>query len=322
MSHKLTGTRREWLRMMAALSAGAVVDALIPHAARGRSVQQPQDPLAAFRAQIGAVPIQTRQLRDNLTMLSGPGGNVVVLHGADGLIVVDTFVAPAWPKLEESLKTLGRPVKFVINTHWHFDHTDNNAPLHAGGATLVAHENTKRRMSQPQHVAMLELDVPPSPTAALPERVFKDGWTREANGARLEVSHVAPAHTDTDVIVRFERLNVLHAGDVFFNGRYPLIDWSTGGKIDGMIAAADRLLGMAAADTMIVPGHGPLATKTDLVKYRDMLSTASDRVRTLKTAGKSLEECVAAKPFTDLDGDWGSGRYKGADFVKIVYMSL
>jgi len=303
---------------MAALSVGAVADALIPR----RVLSQQPDRLTAFRAQIGSVPIQTQHLGENLTLLSGPGGNVVVLHGAEGLIVVDTFVAPAWPKLQESLKSFGASVKFVINTHWHFDHTDNNAPLHAGGATVVAHENTRRRMSAPQHIAILDLDFPPSPAAALPQRVFKDGYKLAANGERLEVSHVPPAHTDTDVIVRFDRANVLHTGDVFFNGRYPLIDGSTGGRVDGMIAACDRLLHLANPDTKIVPGHGPLAIRADLVKYRDMLATAADRVRKLKASGKSLEESIAAKPFTDLDADWGSGRYKGDDFVKIVYLTL
>jgi glyoxylase-like metal-dependent hydrolase (beta-lactamase superfamily II) len=300
---------------MSALGAGAVADVLLP---RRAWLQQPQDPLATFRAQIGAAPIKSQPLADNLTLLSGPGGNVVVLHGADGLVMVDTFVAPAWPKLEEALKALGAPIRTVINTHWHFDHTDNNAPLHAAGATVVAHENTKTRMSTPQHIEMLKLDFPPSPAEALPQLVFKDGYALEG----VKVEHVAPAHTDTDVIVRFERVNVLHAGDVFFNGRYPLIDGSTGGKIDGMIAASNRLLGMADANTKIVPGHGPLATKSDLTKYRDMLVTAADRVRKLKASGKSLDEAVAAKPFTDLDADWGGGRYKGDDFVKIVYLSL
>src|SRR5882762_11408750 len=163
----MTGsTRREWLQTMAALGAGA----LLPRSVTARAAQQQaQDPTAALRAQIGAVPIQARPLGENLTLLSGPGGNVVVLHGSDGLVMVDTFVAPAWPKLEESLKGLsgGAPVKFVINTHWHFDHTDNNAPLHAAGATVVAHENTRRRMSAPQRVEILGLDFPPSPAAAL-----------------------------------------------------------------------------------------------------------------------------------------------------------
>ncbi len=314
----MSGTRREWLQTMAALSAGAVANALIP---RWVLSQQP-DRLAAFRAQIGAIPIQAQQLGENLTLLSGPGGNVVVLHGAEGLIMVDTFVAPAWSKLQESLKSFGAPVKFVINTHWHFDHTDNNGPLRAGGATVVAHENTRRRMGEPQHIAILDLDFPPSPAAALPQRVFKDGYKLAANGERLELTHVAPAHTDTDVIVRFEQANVLHAGDVFFNGRYPLIDGSTGGRVDGMIAACDFLLRLAGADTKIVPGHGALAGRAELVKYRDMLVTTADRVRKLKASGKSLEESIAAKPFTDLDGDWGGGRYKGDDFVKIVYLTL
>src|SRR5258706_5428605 len=326
----MIGTRREWLRTMAALGAGA----LLPHsliknrsfAASGLRRQPAPDPLAAFRAQIGAVPIQARQLGDNLTLLSGPGGNVVGLHGSDGLVLVDTFVAPAWPKLQESLASLGGgaggPVKFVINTHWHFDHTDNNAPLHAAGATVVAHANTKRRMSEPHHLAVLELDFAPSPASALPQRVFTDRYTLEANGERLDMSHVPPAHTDTDVTVRFDHANVLHAGDVYFNGRYPYIDGNTGGRVDGMIEASNRLLRLADADTRIVPGHGPLATKADLVKYRDMLATAADRVRRLKASGKSLEESIAAKPFTDLEGDWGAGRYKGDDFVRIVYLTL
>jgi glyoxylase-like metal-dependent hydrolase (beta-lactamase superfamily II) len=278
--------------------------------------------MAMFRAQIGAIPIQAQPLGENLTLLAGPGGNVVVLHGADGLVVVDTFVAPAWPKFQESLKGLGAPVKFVINTHWHFDHTDNNAPLRAGGATLVAHENTKRRMTQPHHLAVLELDCPPSPAAALPQRVFQDGYKLETNGERLAVTHVPPAHTDGDVVVRFEQANVLHTGDVFFNGFYPFIDGSTGGRVDGVIEATGRLLSLADADTKIVPGHGPLGTKAQLAKYRDMVSQAAERVRKLKASGKSVDEAIAAKPFADLDAHWGKGRLNGDSFVKVVYGTL
>jgi cyclase len=311
--------RRECLQTLSALSTSA----LLP---RRAWPQQTQDPLAAFRAQIGATPIKSQPLADNLTLLSGPGGNVVVLKTFDGLVMVDTFVQPAWPKLEEQLKSLagGAPINKVINTHWHFDHVDNNAPLHAAGALLVAHENTKARMSSPQHIAMLNLDFPPSPAAALPQQVLSDDETSgfRANSELVWMGHVPQAHTDTDLIVSFERANVLHAGDVFFNGRYPLIDWSSGGRIDGMIAASNRLLHIAKADTKIVPGHGALATKADLVRYRDMLVTAAARVRKLKAAGKTLEEAIAAKPFTDLDADWGGGRYKGDDFVKIVYLTL
>ena len=306
-------TRREFLQTMGALSVGAIA---------WPWQQSPQEKLAAFRASFANTPITSQKLAENLSMLSGPGGNVLVLHGADGLVVVDNFVSTVWAKLEEQLKSFGTPVKTVINTHWHLDHTDNNAPLRAAGATIVAHENTKQRMSTPHHLPMLELDVPPSPAAALPQRVFKDGWKHEANGEKLAVMHLAPAHTDTDVILRFERANLVHAGDVFFNARYPFIDWSTGGRIDGMIAGADRVLSLADENTRIVPGHGRLAAKADLVTYRDMLATAADRVRKLKTAGKSLDESIAEKPLTDLDGVWGNGRFKGDDFVKIVYSTL
>jgi len=312
--------------MMAAMSAGALVEGLLPpelaRAATGWAAQQQQDRLAQFRAQIGAIPIQSQPLTKNVTLLAGPGGNVVVLHGSDGLVVVDTFVAPAWPKFQDSLKGLGAPVKTVINTHWHFDHTDNNAPLRAGGAMLVAHENTKLRMTQPHHLAVLELDFAPSPAAALPQRVFKEGYKLETNGEKLAVMHVPPAHTDTDVAVRFEKANVLHTGDVFFNGFYPYIDGSTGGRVDGVIEATDRLLGLADADTKIVPGHGPLGTKADLAKYRDMVSTAAERVRKLKASGKSVEDAIAAKPFADLDADWGKGSLNGETFVKVVYLTL
>src|SRR5882762_5841072 len=319
-------TRREWLQLMAAMGAGALVDGLFPpelaRAATRWAAQQKQDRVAQFRAQIGATPIQSQSLAKNVTLLAGPGGNVVVLHGSDGLVVVDTFVAPAWPKFQESLKGLGAPVKTVINTHWHFDHTDNNASLRAGGAMLVAHENTKLRMTQPHHLAVLELDFPPSPATALPQRVFKEGYKLEANGEKLAVVHVPPAHTDTDVAVRFEQANVLHTGDVFFNGFFPYIDGSTGGRVDGVIEATDRLLSLADADTKIVPGHGPLGTTADLAKYRDMVSTAADRVRKLKASGKSVEEVTAAKPFADLEADWGKGRLNGDTFVKVVYLTL
>src|SRR3989442_7630808 len=193
-------TRREWLQTMAAMGAGALVDGLFPrelaHAATGRVAQQQQDRLAQVRAQIGAIPIQAQPLAKNVTLFAGPGGNVVVLHGSDGLVVVDTFVAPAWPRLQESLKGLGgAPVKFVINTHWHFDHTDNNALLRAGGATVVAHENTRLRMTQPHHLAVYELDLPPSPAAPLPQLVFNHGYKLEANGERLAGTHRSPART-------------------------------------------------------------------------------------------------------------------------------
>ena len=324
-------SRREVLRGAAVAAGSAFLPSLLPNAlARMAALGYGQqagaaaaDPLAAIRAMFGAIPIQSQKLTDNLTLLSGPGGNVAVLGGHDGKLVVDTFVAPAWPKLKDALSALGsEPVKTVVNTHWHYDHTDNNGPLHESGATVVAHENSKTRMSETHELAVLGLRIPPSPAQALPQQTLKDTLSLAANGENLRLAHLPPAHTDTDLYVYFEKADVLHAGDCFFNGIYPYIDAGTGGKIGGMIAANEKLLSVAGNSTKIIPGHGALGNKTDVEKFRDMLVTARDRVQKLKSSGKSMDEAVAAKPFTDLDPVWGKGHFNGDAFVRIVYLAL
>ena len=324
-------SRRAMLRDSANLAGSAFLAQLFPASLLRASVplyaQQPSappaDPVAAFRAQMAANPIQPQKLADNLTLLSGPGGNVVVLNGADGKFVVDTFVSPAWPKLKESLDGLGNaPLKFVVNTHWHFDHTDNNAPLHAAGATVLAHENTKKRMSETNDLPVLGLHFPPSPAEALPQQTFASSHKLQANGETLLLEHVPPAHTDTDIFIHFQNSNVIHMGDLFFNGFYPYIDGGTGGKVAGMIAAADKVLPLANNYTKIVPGHGPLGSKPDLVKFRDMLVTARDRIQKLHSSGKSAQEAIAAKPFADLEPAWGKGFFNGDVFVQVLYTTL
>src|SRR6266567_4504103 len=268
-------TRREMLRNSAGFAGSALLAQLFPASLlsagvpglRQQAATAPTDRLAAMRAQMGATPIQAQPLAEKLTLLSGPGGNVVVLNGPDGKIVVDTFLMPAWPKLKETLDGLGNgPLKTVIDTHWHFDHTDNNANLHAAGATVLAHENTRTRMAEPHDSALLGLHIPASPADALPQQTF-----------------------------------------------------STSGKIDGMIVAADKVLPLADNNTKIVPGHGPLGNKADLTKYRDMLVVARDRVQKLKTAGKSADEIAASKPLADLDPVWGHGMLSSDLFVQRVY---
>ena len=281
------------------------------------------DAVAQVRAQGGAAPIQAQKLAESLTLLSGPGGNVVVLNGADGKIVVDTFFAPAWPRLKETLDGMGNPpLKYAIDTHWHFDHTDNNAALRAAGATVVAHENTKKRMSEAHDLPVMNFHFEPSPADALPQETFGSKRSIKMNGETLNLEHLAPAHTDTDIYVLFEKANVIHMGDTFFNGFYPYIDSGTGGKISGMIAAADKVLALANKDSKIVPGHGPLGNKEDLTKFRELLVTARDRVEKLKSAGKTMQEAVAAKPLADLDATWGKGRLGGDKFVQVVYLAL
>ena len=321
-------SRREMLRNSAALAGGSFLAQFFPlellRAAGVASAQQaPAGDPSGIRAQIGAIPIQPQKLTDNLTLLSGPGGNVLVLNGADGKLVVDTFLAPAWPKFKEALDSIsGAPLKTVINTHWHFDHTDNNAPLHAAGATIIAHENTKKRMSEPHDLPVMSLHFPPSPADALPQQVFAAGHKLQANGEMLSLQHFAPAHTDTDIYIHLQKANVIHLGDTFFNGSYPYIDSGTRGTISGMIAANDKILALVDKDTKIIPGHGPLGNKDDLKKFRDMLVTARDRVQKLKSAGKSAQEAVAAKPFADLEPVWGKFLLNGDLFVQVVYLSL
>jgi len=338
LSQKQT-SRREILRGSATLAGSALLAHFFPatllrasEVGYGQQTPSPADLLASMRAKFNAAPLKTQKLADNLTMLSGPGGSVVVLNGPDGKFVVDTFVAPAWPRLKEALDGLGdAPVKCVIDTHWHFDHTDNNAPLQAAGAMVLAHENTRKRMLEPHDLpvlyrgpdgALAGLHFDPSPVEALPQQTFRATYKLQANGESLALQHVASAHTDTDIYVHFEKANVIQMGDLFFNWMYPYIDPSTGGKITGVIAAADKILSLADNDTRIVPGHGPLGNQADLTKYRDMLVTARDRVEKLKAAGKSAQEAVAERPFADLDDIWGNGIINGDQFVQVVYLTL
>jgi cyclase len=332
-------SRREMLRRSATLAGSAFLAHLFPAtllrasaAGYAQPAPSPAVLLASMRAKFNAVPMEAQRLADNVTMFDGPGGAVTVLNGPDGKFVVDTFVAPAWPRLKETLDGLGSaPVKYVIDTHWHFDHTDNNAHLRAAGATVLAHENTKKRMSEPHDLpvlyrgadgALAGLHFDPSPAEALPQQTFATSYELRANGEILELQHVAPAHTDSDIYVHFRNANVISMGDLFFNGMYPYIDPGTGGSIDGMIAAADTILSVADTHTKIVAGHGPLGNKADLAKSRDMLITSRDRVQKLKSAGKSALEAVAEKPFADLDPVWGNGIINSEQWIEIVYLTL
>jgi cyclase len=324
-------SRREMLRSSATLASSAFLlrDSAVGYA---RHSPSPADLLASMRAKFNAAPLETQRLTEDVTMLSGPGGSVVVLNGPDGKFVVDSFVAPAWPRLKEALDGLGNtPVKYLIDSHWHFDHTDNNAHLHATGATVLAHENTKKRMSEPHDLPVLyrgpdgvlaSLHFDPSPAEALPQETFSDSYKLQANGETLALQHVPAAHTDTDIYVHFQNANVIQMADLFFNEMYPYIDPGTGGKITGVIAATDKILSIADNDTKIVAGHGPLGNKSDLTKARDMLITSRDRVQKLKSEGKSALEAVAEKPFADLDAVWGNGIINGDQWVQIVYLTL
>ncbi len=321
-----TISRRELLRAAGILGGGVLASrtGVSLWAAHVLPLQTPAaavDQLTAMRTQMAAMPVQVTTLTDTLSLLSGPGGNVVVLNGADGKVVVDTFVLPAWASLKGTLDKLGpAAVKVLINTHWHFDHADNNANFRSIGAEIVAHENTRKRLSEKHE--LLGMRIEPAPAAALPTRTFPSTHSLQVSGEQLALSFVPPAHTDTDIFIHYAKANVLHMGDVFFNGMYPFIDASTGGNINGMIGGAERALKTADGGTRIVPGHGPLANRAALTAYRDMLAAVRDRVQKLKTAGRSLTDVQAAKVTAEFDAQWGKGMMAPADFVGLVFSTL
>ena len=323
-------TRRDILREAGALAAGWALSHVFPKALAGATPRFAQQggaaaavALAAARARFGKVPIESAKLSENLTLLRGPGGNVVVLSGADGKLLVDTFTQLAWDRFKKALDQISNaPLKLAIDSHWHWDHTDNNANVRAAGATLIAHENTLKRLKETHDLDVIGLHFDPSPENALPQRTFKESYQMNFSGEHVALGHIAPAHTDSDIYIHFQKANVLHMGDVFFNGIYCYIDRETKGSIGGMIAGATKMLAMVDNDTKIVPGHGPLGNKTDLRKFRDMLVTARARVQKLKSSGKSLDEAVAAKPLTDLDPIWGKGLLSSDAFVHVVYTTL
>jgi cyclase len=270
-----------------------------------------QDSLAARGAELAVTPIEAVKLTNLITLLTGPGGNVLVRSGEEGKVVVDTFVDGAFPALKQRLDAMGNtPILYVINTHWHFDHTANNERFRQAGAQIIAHENAKQRLS----------------TAALPMQTFTRFHNIQFNlpGTEefIDLEYIPRAHSDTDISVRFVMGDVLHLGDTFFNGTYPFIDAETGGSINGTIAAAESALKMVNPGTKVVPGHGPLADRMALMRYRDMLVTIRDRVQKLKTTGRSEQEVVTAKPTADLDATWGQGFIQAADFVSVIYKTL
>jgi glyoxylase-like metal-dependent hydrolase (beta-lactamase superfamily II) len=279
--------------------------------------------VALAQQDLSKVEVTSEKVAEGVYMLKGAGGNIGLSVGADAAFLVDDQYAPLTPKIKAAVAALtSKPVKFVLNTHWHGDHTGGNKDLGEAGTLIVAHENVRKRMSTDQFIEAFGMKEPAADPAALPVVTFTDSVTFHLNGDEIQAFHVAPAHTDGDSVIHFRKANVLHGGDTFFNGMYPFIDLSTGGSVNGMIAAADRMLAIAGDGTRIIPGHGPLASKADLKAYRDMLATARDRVAALVKAGKTLEQVTAAKPLAELDAKWGQGFLKADPFVSILYKDL
>lgn len=269
------------------------------------------------------VAIRSEKLAETVWMLTGAGGNLAVSAGEDAVFLVDDQYAPLTGKIAAEIGRISpMPVRFVLNTHWHGDHVGGNEALGMAGAVIVAHDNTRKRLSTEQFLEMWRATVKPLPKAGLPVVTFSQDTTFHLNGEEIRAFHVPRAHTDGDVIVHFAGSDVIHMGDVFWNRLYPLIDTGSGGTIDGMIAACDRALGLASARTRIIPGHGPLGTRDDLQAYRDMLAAIAERIRTMIREGKKLEEITDSKVTADFDGVWGKGFIPPRKFAEMVAMNL
>jgi len=269
------------------------------------------------------VTIRTIEVAPGIAMLMGRGGNLGVSFGVDGVLVIDDQYAKLSNKILAALAELSpEPLRYLINTHWHADHTGGNENMAAAGAVIVAHDNVRRRMSQEQFNAAFNRKTPASPAAALPVITFSRDATIHLNGQALHAIHVDPAHTDGDAIIYFEPANVVHAGDTYFNGMYPFVDFSSGGDPKGVIAAVDQILAHIDDETQVIPGHGPLSNRKELVAYRAMLSTVCDRIAAAIAEGKTVDEVSEMKLTSDFDANWGGGFLTPDQFVRILYAGL
>ena len=278
-------------------------------------------PGALKEAATAKVTVQT--LRRNVSVLLGPGGNIAVLTGPDGKLLVDAEIITAGPNVSAALASINTdPVKQLINTHWHFDHTGGNDWLHKAGASILAQENTRKHLSQETRVEGWKHTFPAAPAGAIPTTVFKDDYTLHANGTTLTLKRYLPAHTDSDISVHFAEADIFHTGDTFWNRDYPFIDYSTGGSIDGQIRAAEANIAKVTQKTIVIPGHGAVGGKTDLILFRDVLVEVRDKVAALKKQGKPLAEVVAAKPSARYDAEWGNLFMTPSAFIALVYQGV
>jgi glyoxylase-like metal-dependent hydrolase (beta-lactamase superfamily II) len=276
--------------------------------------------VVAARRRAEKASITTQALRGNVSALIGSGGNIAVLTGSEGKVIIDSGYSTSRAKISEALGKLSAdPVKHLVNTHWHFDHTDGNEWMHTDGAAILAHENTRKHLATNTRVDAWDFTFPPSPVGAIPNEVFDKEKTLHLNGTPILLNYYGSSHTDGDISAFFVEADVLHCGDTWWNGHYPFIDYSTGGNINGMIRAAEWNLARVTEKTIVIPGHGKIGGKLELTEYRDMLVMIRDRIAAMKKEGKSFEEIIGSKPTTAYDSKWATSFITGDVFTKLVY---
>jgi cyclase len=281
-------------------------------------------PRAAVSQQnFDTVQVRSQKVADGVYMLIGAGGNIGLSIGDDAVFVVDDQYAPLTPKILAAIAPLtSKPVRFVLNTHWHGDHTGGNEHMGQAGALIVAQDNVRRRLSTQQVLAFFHDTVPAAPAGALPVITFSDTVTFHINGDDVQAFHIPNAHTDGDAFIVWRKAGVVHAGDVFVRYGFPFIDLDSGGSIDGMIAGCDVLLTLGDENVKIIPGHGELSGRAEVREYRSMLKTIRDRVSQQKNVGRTLAQAQATHPTAQFDAKWGGGFIKPDQFVEFVYRSL
>jgi len=276
--------------------------------------------LYAITVQADSKVVSLLPVTDQIYMIAGKGGNVGVFIGEDGTFLIDDNFAPLTENIIAAIKSAGGDhPRFLINTHFHGDHTGGNENLGSGGTLIFSHENVRERLKSGSFIEAFNVRSEATSPEGLPVVTFSDGINFHLNGDTIQAIHVAHAHTDGDSFIYFAKANVVHAGDILFNGFYPFIDVNHGGSRGGTIRAVKKILSLIDDKTKIIPGHGPLGDKAQLEMYLEMLNTAYERLRRLKAEGKTAQEAAAAKPLADLEERWGDGIFTGDRWIEIIY---
>jgi glyoxylase-like metal-dependent hydrolase (beta-lactamase superfamily II) len=314
-SHHNTLSRAEFLRAVGVVSAGAL---LLP----GKLFAQ-SSPVISIRNEASRTPVTSRLLRNNIHLLQGSGGNILVFDGKEGKLMVDAGLSVSQAKIAAALTAISpAPVRYLVNTHWHFDHAEGNEWIHQHGATIIAHTNTRKNLAATITVKDWNYTFSPVPKGALPKITFPQDHTMRFNDAAIQLKYYQPSHTNSDISVYFPEADLLHVGDTWWNAHYPFIDHDSGGSIDGMIGAVEQTLSMVSDNTLIIPGHGAVGRRSELVQYRDMLASSREKIAKLKASGRTMQQAVKAKPTAAFDEQYGKFVVNGDFFTRLVYADV